>query len=141
VGLAGEVWQLLVSFLMYGMLYRPTWENRRLLRHHTITKELSHTHQATAHGWHGRQFNTRSRFTLLAARGKDLPVHGDGGSVRSYLYVEDVAEAFDAVLHKGVTGRSVWLVPSLWHLSQRFNQSLARCFQCSACGGRPPDCP
>ncbi len=31
-------------------------------------------------------------------------MHGDGGSVRSYLYVEDVAEAFDCVLHQGVTG-------------------------------------
>ncbi len=44
------------------------------------------------------------RFTLLASRGKDLPVHGDGLSVRSYLYVEDVAEAYDVVLHRGVTG-------------------------------------
>lgn len=46
------------------------------------------------------------RFTLLAARGSDLPIHGDGGSVRSYLYVEDVAEAFDCVLHKGTTGEA-----------------------------------
>lgn len=44
------------------------------------------------------------KFTLLANRGADLPIHGDGTSVRSYLYVEDVAEAFDCVLHKGVTG-------------------------------------
>jgi UDP-glucose 4,6-dehydratase len=44
------------------------------------------------------------KFTLLAARGADLPIHGDGGAVRSYLFVEDVAEAFDAVLHKGETG-------------------------------------
>jgi nucleoside-diphosphate-sugar epimerase len=44
------------------------------------------------------------KFTLLASRGADLPIHGDGTSVRSYLYVEDVAEAFVAVLHKGVTG-------------------------------------
>ena len=27
-----------------------------------------------------------------------------GGATRSYLFVEDVAEAFDCVLHKGVTG-------------------------------------
>ncbi|GLC33613.1 Rhm1p [Pleodorina starrii] len=46
------------------------------------------------------------KFTLLAARGKELPLHGDGSSVRSYLYVEDVAEAFDCVLHKGVTGET-----------------------------------
>lgn len=44
------------------------------------------------------------KFTLLASRGRDLPIHGDGMSVRSYLYVEDVAEAFDLVLHKGTTG-------------------------------------
>lgn len=31
-------------------------------------------------------------------------MHGDGGSVRSYLFVEDVAEAFDCVLHRGTTG-------------------------------------
>lgn len=46
------------------------------------------------------------KFTLLAARGSDLPVHGDGSSVRSYLYVEDVAEAFDIILHKGITGET-----------------------------------
>lgn len=44
------------------------------------------------------------KFTLLAARGADLPIHGDGSSVRSYLYVGDVAEAFDLILHKGITG-------------------------------------
>ncbi|KAF8055288.1 RHM1 [Scenedesmus sp. PABB004] len=44
------------------------------------------------------------KFTLLAARGSDLPIHGDGLAVRSYLYVEDVAAAFDCVLHRGVTG-------------------------------------
>ena len=33
-----------------------------------------------------------------------MPLHGDGLAVRSYLYVEDVAEAFDCVLHKGVPG-------------------------------------
>jgi dTDP-D-glucose 4,6-dehydratase len=31
-------------------------------------------------------------------------VHGDGQAVRSYLYVEDVAAAFDTVLHKGQIG-------------------------------------
>jgi UDP-glucose 4,6-dehydratase len=44
------------------------------------------------------------KFTLLAMRGKELPVHGDGLAVRSYLFVEDVAAAFDTVLHKGVVG-------------------------------------
>ena len=31
-------------------------------------------------------------------------MHGDGEAVRSYLYVEDVAAAFDCVLHKGAVG-------------------------------------
>lgn len=44
------------------------------------------------------------KFIIRASRGADLPIHGDGEAVRSYLYVEDVARAFDAVLHKGVTG-------------------------------------
>ena len=31
-------------------------------------------------------------------------MHGEGGSVRSYLYVTDVAQAYILVLHKGVIG-------------------------------------
>ena len=46
------------------------------------------------------------KFALLAARGRPLPVHGDGEATRSYLYVDDVAEAFDVVLHKGVVGET-----------------------------------
>uniref|UniRef100_A0A7N0VFV8 UDP-glucose 4,6-dehydratase n=1 Tax=Kalanchoe fedtschenkoi TaxID=63787 RepID=A0A7N0VFV8_KALFE len=44
------------------------------------------------------------KFVLLAMRGKKLPIHGDGSNVRSYLYCEDVAEAFDIILHKGEVG-------------------------------------
>ncbi|KAL3613710.1 Rhm1p [Castilleja foliolosa] len=44
------------------------------------------------------------KFILLAMRGKTLPIHGDGSNVRSYLYCEDVAEAFEVVLHKGEVG-------------------------------------
>mmetsp|Transcript_37783 Transcript_37783/g.89711 ORF Transcript_37783/g.89711 Transcript_37783/m.89711 type:complete len:362 (-) Transcript_37783:35-1120(-) len=46
------------------------------------------------------------KFTLLASRGQELPVHGDGGALRSYLFVEDVAHAFDVVLHKGSNGET-----------------------------------
>ena len=46
------------------------------------------------------------KFTLLASRGMDLPIHGDGSARRSYLFVEDVARAFDCVLHKGQTGET-----------------------------------
>lgn len=44
------------------------------------------------------------KFTILAMRGMPLPIHGDGLAVRSYLYVEDVACAFDKVLHYGKIG-------------------------------------
>ncbi len=46
------------------------------------------------------------KFTLLASRGADLPVHGDGGATRSYLYVGDVAAAFETVLLRGKVGET-----------------------------------
>lgn len=44
------------------------------------------------------------KFILLAMKGLPLPIHGDGSNVRSYLYCEDVAEAFDTILHRGEVG-------------------------------------
>ncbi|KAF5726296.1 trifunctional UDP-glucose 4 6-dehydratase [Tripterygium wilfordii] len=44
------------------------------------------------------------KFVLLAMKGEKLPIHGNGSNVRSYLYCEDVAEAFDVILHRGVLG-------------------------------------
>lgn len=44
------------------------------------------------------------KFILLAMAGKPLPIHGDGCNVRSYLYCEDVAEAFEVILHQGEVG-------------------------------------
>ncbi|KAF5766537.1 putative dTDP-glucose 4,6-dehydratase, NAD(P)-binding domain, rmlD-like substrate binding protein [Helianthus annuus] len=44
------------------------------------------------------------KFLLLSMRGKPLTIHGDGSNVRSYLYCEDVAEAFEVILHKGEVG-------------------------------------
>lgn len=44
------------------------------------------------------------KFILLAMRGKPLPIHGDGSNVRSYLYCEDVSEAFEVILHRGEVG-------------------------------------
>ncbi|KAL9237954.1 hypothetical protein vseg_012442 [Gypsophila vaccaria] len=44
------------------------------------------------------------KFILLAMKGLPLPIHGDGSNVRSYLYCEDVAEAFETILHKGEIG-------------------------------------
>ncbi|KAJ7963893.1 trifunctional UDP-glucose 4,6-dehydratase/UDP-4-keto-6-deoxy-D-glucose 3,5-epimerase/UDP-4-keto-L-rhamnose-reductase RHM1-like [Quillaja saponaria] len=44
------------------------------------------------------------KFMLLAMKRNPLPIHGDGSNVRSYLYCEDVAEAFEVILHKGEVG-------------------------------------
>uniref|UniRef100_A0A7S1XE24 NAD(P)-binding domain-containing protein n=1 Tax=Compsopogon caeruleus TaxID=31354 RepID=A0A7S1XE24_9RHOD len=40
----------------------------------------------------------------LLAAGQPVYVHGDGSHLRNYVYVTDYAEAFDVILHRGVTG-------------------------------------
>lgn len=44
------------------------------------------------------------KFILCAEKGQKLPIHGNGTCTRSYLYVEDVAEAYDIILHYGHIG-------------------------------------
>ena len=43
---------------------------------------------------------------LNALHGRPIPVYGDGGNVRDWLYVEDHADAPLLVLEKGELGRS-----------------------------------
>lgn len=43
---------------------------------------------------------------LNALAGREIPIYGDGGNVRDWLYVEDHADALLQVLTKGQTGRS-----------------------------------
>ena len=43
---------------------------------------------------------------LNALHGQPIPVYGDGGNVRDWLYVEDHADALLLVLEKGELGRS-----------------------------------
>jgi len=43
---------------------------------------------------------------LNALQGKSLPIYGDGGNIRDWLYVEDHAAALLLVLEKGELGRS-----------------------------------
>ncbi|MBA4492219.1 dTDP-glucose 4,6-dehydratase [Paracoccus sp. S1E-3] len=43
---------------------------------------------------------------LKALSGQPIPVYGDGGNVRDWLYVEDHADALLCVLEKGQLGRS-----------------------------------
>jgi dTDP-glucose 4,6-dehydratase len=41
-----------------------------------------------------------------ALQGRDLPVYGDGGNIRDWLYVRDHCEAVARVLDKGIPGES-----------------------------------
>jgi dTDP-glucose 4,6-dehydratase len=43
---------------------------------------------------------------LNALAGKSLPIYGDGGNIRDWLYVEDHADALLLVLEEGAVGRS-----------------------------------
>jgi len=43
---------------------------------------------------------------IRALAGEPIPVYGDGGNVRDWLYVEDHADALLLVLEKGENGRS-----------------------------------
>jgi len=51
-----------------------------------------------------------TKFILLAMQGKSLPIYGDGSNGRRFLYCDDVAEAFEVVLHKGEVGHvyNIW---------------------------------
>ena len=44
------------------------------------------------------------KFTNQLLRNRPVTLHGDGSNTRNFLYVEDVAEAFDVLLHKGSVG-------------------------------------
>ncbi len=44
------------------------------------------------------------KFVNQLMRGLPLTLHGTGSNTRNYLYVEDVARAFDVILHRGKVG-------------------------------------
>mmetsp|Transcript_12808 Transcript_12808/g.35367 ORF Transcript_12808/g.35367 Transcript_12808/m.35367 type:complete len:376 (-) Transcript_12808:96-1223(-) len=44
------------------------------------------------------------KFTNQLMRDKKLTLHGDGTNTRNFLYVTDVANAFDVIMHKGTPG-------------------------------------
>lgn len=68
------------------------------------------------------------KFTSLAARGEALPVHGDGKASRSYLYVEDVAEAYLYVLHKGVVGDTYNIGSQRERTAQEVAEDISKIF-------------
>ena len=72
------------------------------------------------------------KFTLLASRGQELPIHGDGMSLRSYLHVEDVARAFDCVLHKGENGETYNIGTQKERTVLEVAQAIAKIFKLDA---------
>ena len=44
------------------------------------------------------------KFTNQLLRGRPVTLHGDGSNTRNFLYVEDVARAFEVILHKASPG-------------------------------------
>lgn len=44
------------------------------------------------------------KFTNQLLRGRPVTLHGDGSNTRNFLYVEDVARAFEVILHKANPG-------------------------------------
>ena len=45
------------------------------------------------------------KFITLLDRGMNCPIHGTGEEKRSFIYVQDVVNAFDLILRKGVVGQ------------------------------------
>jgi UDP-glucose 4,6-dehydratase len=45
------------------------------------------------------------KFTNQLLRGRAVTLHGDGSNTRNFLYVEDVARAFEVILHKAQPGQ------------------------------------
>jgi len=44
------------------------------------------------------------KFTNQLMRGCPLTIHGNSCNTRNFLHVEDVAAAFDIIVHKGTVG-------------------------------------
>ena len=53
------------------------------------------------------------KFISLLKQKKPCPLHGDGKNQRSFLFVTDVADAFDLVLHKGEVGTCAVTITNL----------------------------
>lgn len=59
------------------------------------------------------------KFINQLMRGQQCTLHGDGSNTRNYLYVSDVAAAFDTILHQGQ-------VPLVYNISSPCEKSNAQ---------------
>jgi dTDP-glucose 4,6-dehydratase len=74
------------------------------------------------------------RWVVRALTGQRLPVWGDGGQLRDWMAVEDLCEAIELVIERGLTGDVFNVAPEA---SQRTNLDVARAVARAA--GRPAD--
>ena len=72
---------------------------------------------------------------LNALAGEPLPIYGDGGNIRDWLYVEDHADALLLVLEKGVLGRCY----NIGGENERTNLDLVKTICCILDQLRPRD--
>jgi UDP-glucose 4,6-dehydratase len=62
------------------------------------------------------------KFIAQIDRGRKLTLHGTGENTRNYLFVEDVARAFDVILHGGTIGETY----NIGGVHERSNLEVAR---------------
>lgn len=62
------------------------------------------THSCNVYGPYQYPEKVIPLFVTNLIRGKKVPLYGDGGNVREWLYTEDHCSAVDAILHKGKVG-------------------------------------
>ena len=62
------------------------------------------------------------KFVNQLTRGRPVTLHGTGANTRNFLYVEDVARAFDCILHKAAIGK----IYNIGGHNERSNLSVAK---------------
>ncbi len=62
------------------------------------------TRGANTYGWHQYPEKIIPLFITNAIDDRPLPIYGDGGAVRDYIFVEDHCRGIDAALRRGVPG-------------------------------------
>jgi dTDP-glucose 4,6-dehydratase len=66
------------------------------------------------------------KFIRRLLNGLPCCIHGDGSNSRHYIYVGDVAAAFDTILHKGVDGETYNVGCEIEHTNLQVAETLVR---------------
>lgn len=67
---------------------------------HSYNLPVIITRSNNVYGPHQYPEKVIPKFINLVERGRPMTIHGSGQNLRSFLYVKDIAEAFDLILHK-----------------------------------------